>query len=318
MTRRGCLVWIGIAVFSVVGTAQGQPVIVDIDPTISEITFELCVMGECDSDSSRVDGTITVELDSYTVPTQIRLHDFDMQMLDDMSMYISVLFGLGTLSVDLYNIRAYYAEPGNPMAYVPLSGGDFTFTDVPTDLEGTLVYDAGGVICTALQGAGMPCQDTIDLQEYSPVNAAEITGNASIDGETLTLLFEPDATIPLDPSNPDLGDVTFSGSVTGYGAIPGCPVPPERIRGLMAEKSGASGVRLTWIEEPTAVGGYRVYSVTNASLEPRGDTIGAHLECETTDPTDTSCTDADGAISSDWILFYEVVGVCGDGSEGDN
>jgi hypothetical protein len=76
------------------------------------------------------------------------------------------------------------------------------------------------------------------------------------------------------------------------------------------------GIELSWEAEPNSSGGYRAYSVEDKSQSPPcGDNPDARLECESPAMEETRCSDADG-LSSEPLLYYQVVGVCGDGSEG--
>jgi uncharacterized repeat protein (TIGR01451 family) len=94
-----------------------------------------------------------------------------------------------------------------------------------------------------------------------------------------------------------------------------CASPPAGIQPLKATKLAAgTSVRLVWAEEANSFRGYRVYAVTDPRDIATADAAGGLTpECETTAIAATTCDDPDAAAPR---LFYQVVGVCGNGIEG--
>ncbi|MFC2173910.1 hypothetical protein ACFLU6_14990, partial [Acidobacteriota bacterium] len=285
----------------------------DVDESQSWINVELCMAGDCDDDTADTDGTIEISLDDYQVPSEIVLHDFRFILLEEINLRLNVLFS--NLDAVGRNIVCYYATPGSPQAPAPLGGDRLTFSNVPTNLEGIISYDASGPFCIIIQILGYPCSDTVNLADRGTQNSDEMSGSLTISGDQITMIFDPDMTMPLDENDPGNGDVTLTGHIVAYGTVP-CPVPPESIKGLRAIHDGG-GVKLSWIEEPNSSNGYRAYSVGDKhQLPSNGSNPDAILECQTASRGEVNCLDDDPPISSPFILYYQVVGVCADGTEG--
>jgi hypothetical protein len=97
-------------------------------------------------------------------------------------------------------------------------------------------------------------------------------------------------------------------------SIPQCPAPPGRIVDLKGVKSLPSDVVFSWDQDPGSSGGYRLYTVavkTDLQL-PVWPSVRA-LECSGLFGQET-CTDAGALPPPPTLLFYQAVGVCGDGS----
>ncbi|MCP4251595.1 MAG: hypothetical protein GY778_31545 [bacterium] len=200
------------------GTAAA-PFDVPIDTNQSTLYFELCVAGSCDTDSSSVTGTVTIDLDSIENPALIRLYDFDMQLTNDLHWYIS--WGiLGNLDATATGVAMRYATPGTPMGPNSITGGQFAFIDVPTDMQGLLTYNATGLPCASLQAAGLPCNDTRNLADGGTQMADELAGTVGAQNRIVTLTSSIDITRPLDPNNPGLGTFHVYGAVYGQTYVP--------------------------------------------------------------------------------------------------
>jgi hypothetical protein len=212
------------AVLAVPGLAA--PFVVPIDPGQSVLNFELCISGKCDTDSSSVSGTVTIDLDSIENPAQIWLHDFYLRLDHNLHWYIS--WGiLGSFTADATNVAVYYAYPGTPMGPVPIAGHNFTFNDVPTNAEGTLTYHATGVPCIALQGAGVPCDDSQNLADQGTQTADQFSGTVTSQGRVVTLATSIDMTVPLVPEYPTLATLHVYGTVRGQVYVPPVILPGD-------------------------------------------------------------------------------------------
>lgn len=197
-------------------------VTIPIDKGMSTIIGTLCVVGECDTDSSNVTGAIEVSLDDGDVPTEITLHDFDLFLTSTLNYHIVLYFGpfpIGTLDATVANLSLHYAEPGTPFGPVPLIGDGFSWIGVPTDMLGVISYTASDAMCTLMKGMGVPCVGTIDLGTLGTQNA-DLGGTLTVQDGIATITFSPDVTVPIDPDNPDLGNVTITGTITGSAALP--------------------------------------------------------------------------------------------------
>lgn len=307
-----------LAVVLWTGCALAQAVVLQVDETRSWVNVQLCMSGDCDDDTSAADGFIEISLDSYGAPAEIALHDFHIDLLEQIDLRLSVF--LGHLDAVGQNIVVYYAAPGTPMPPVPLTAGAFTFQNVPTNAQGVISYQASGPFCLIVMILGYPCDDTVNLADKGTQNSKEMGGTLSLAGDQITLVFEPNMTMLLDGSNPDNGVVTLTGHVVALGTAPAlpCPVRPGPVGRLLTHRAGDT-VELSWDGEPNSIQGYRVYSVgAKAQIPPNGTNLNAVLECSTAAVTDLACSDTDPPATASAVLYYQIVGICGDGSEGMN
>ena len=211
-----------ICVLAVATAASGVPFEVPINEDISNLTVELCVQGECDDDTTPVDGYITIDLDDGDAPTEITLHDFDMQALETINLNITIyIFGfpVGNITATGQNLRLYYPEPDIPFGPMPIVSDTFLAEQIPTNAEGLVTYNATGLVCDAMQGYGLPCADTINLADQGTMNG-DMEGTIVVTGGAATVTLNPDLAIPIDPANPSLGMLYINGIVTGSADVP--------------------------------------------------------------------------------------------------
>ena len=209
-----------------VAAALGAPFDVPIDPAQSVLYFELCVAGQCATDSSAVTGTVTIELDSIDSPAQIWLYDFDLYLADNLHWYLS--WGiLGNLTADATGLVVHYAYPGTPLGPAAITAGAFMFLSVPTTSEGVITYHAVGIPCFALQGAGLPCDDMMNLADQGVQVADQFGGNIAAQNRVVTLTSQIDMTSPLDPNTPSLGTLHVWGSTLGQVYVPYPVIPGD-------------------------------------------------------------------------------------------
>lgn len=197
------------------------PFDVPINSSQSVLTFELCVSGNCDADSSPVTGAVRIELDSVDLPAQIWMHDFDVYLSQSLDFYLSWSI-FGSLTATGTNLALHYADPGAALGPVPVSGAAFTFPAVPATQAGLLTYHATGIPCAALQAAGQPCDAVRDLS-LEPPSSSAWTGSVSTAARLVTLVTTIDDTQPLDPNNPTLGSLRVYGTIRGTAYVPRPP-----------------------------------------------------------------------------------------------
>ena len=159
-TRRGVLSLVLAASFT--AGALALPFTVPVNQSQSSLTFDLCVAGRCDTETSPVTGWAIIELDSVDIPTQITLYDFYFHLTNNLNWNLSWGF-LGALAASATNVTVLDATPGTAQGPVPITATQYTFTGVPSNATGTLTYHATGVPCYALQASGQLCDDTLDL-----------------------------------------------------------------------------------------------------------------------------------------------------------
>jgi hypothetical protein len=205
----------------IASTTLGGPIELQVDPMNSYVGAELCLMvftTACDTDVTPVAGSVAVSLDYPPGPSGISLHDFTFQLVDDVTLNLS--FGAqGEFNSIGTDIDVTYADAGSPLPSVPVIGGAFTFTGVPAGLAGQVEYMATGFVCSALQLAGHPCDDVIDLSTIT-LDPVDMIGTVGVSGDDVALTLELVLVGSIYPTNPDLGTLTIDGTVSAVGVIP--------------------------------------------------------------------------------------------------
>ena len=108
-TRRSVLSLVLAASFT--AGALALPFAVPVNQSQSSLTFDLCVVGKCDTKSSPVTGLAIIELDSVDIPTQITLYDFYFHLTNNMNWTLSWSI-LGSLTASATNVTVLDALPG--------------------------------------------------------------------------------------------------------------------------------------------------------------------------------------------------------------
>ncbi len=206
-------------VLVVIGAAAPAAVRVPVDSERSTLDVTLCVLGVCDSDMSPIVGYLDVGLAPMADPATASLRDFDVQTARALHLYLS--YGLlGKLDVLGTDLGMRHAQPGPDQPFVPIADGNFAFPNVPYLKRGTIQYQATGVVCSLLQGQGLPCSDTIDLAADPPAVMATVTGTIEIADGVVTLAGTMTFTQPLDPDNPSVGTITGTATLQGRAPLP--------------------------------------------------------------------------------------------------
>ncbi len=219
MNMRRWLVLPVLLLASRVATASVVEIPLDVANTSVDVT--VCVLGSCDSDASPATGLVRLDLDSISAPTSATLLDFSMALTESIDIYVSLGL-LGSLTAYAPDVTLAYATPGTPNGPVPLVGGDASFPSVPVQLDGSLDYDATGVVCSLMQGAGYPCSSVLDLGTTEPDIADPLVMHITSQNRGISVQSVVQVTVPLDPNNPGLGDTTVLATLNGSVYVP-CP-----------------------------------------------------------------------------------------------
>ena len=196
----------------------GGPFEIPIDQSQSSITAQLCVLGQCDSDSSPVVGFMGIELGRPVQPTTITLYDFDFSLTDTIDLFIEItVFGIpvGTISATAIDLNMTYADPGVPFGPTPIVDGAFSFADVPTNTAGIVSYNATGVVCVALESEGQPCAATINLADQG-TQMGSIEGTIVVEDGIATVVFSPSIEVVLVEG---VAVMTIDGTVVGSAPV---------------------------------------------------------------------------------------------------
>ncbi len=245
-----------------------SPAHLTVDTTRSTVEVELCVtppgLGQrCDQDASTVSGWLTISPDCLTDPANMELHDFYLAITDDAHLTLDWGWLIGHLEVWSNDIELFYAEPG-PISTPLDPSGDFTYSEVQGNEAGLITYEATSLICTGLQGLGMPCSDTQDLSEQG-ANTISMTGTMGFTGRDATMTLNIDVSSPLDPNNPDLGAITIIGTIVAEGTIP-LPTVPTFIGVLLGDITQSDLVCESDVNQDNTVDGLDVQPYVEALL----------------------------------------------------
>lgn len=215
----------GFSLYAVCST-YAQPVVLTVDSSLSNLTAEVCVQGTCDSDNSTVSGFVEVVADDYGAITEITMNDFEFTL--DQQIDIEIDLGiLGGVDATGTGISTFYAVPGVPFGPSPVVAEEFTFTDIPALAEGTVDYLASGFACLLVKGAGLACDDTIDLASLGELSADEIGGVITVESEFLVMAAGVSVSVLLDPDTPELGTLSIFGTVVAVGLLPTMGMPGD-------------------------------------------------------------------------------------------
>ena len=211
---------IGVALTLFTSAAHAQPIDLNVDPISSEIdltiTLETAIGSRTDTDSAPISGTMRIELDSYSLPTTITLHEYNLTS-GNLSYFFDYSF-LGSISADASGLSLSMPAGASPVSGVVQPDGSFTVDNVPNETTGLVMITGTGVVGSAVNGT------TIDLSTLAQ-DPIQISGVVSPVAGVVTLTVA----LPLAGSgtDPDTGTtVTFSGSAavvaTGQAPEPDC------------------------------------------------------------------------------------------------
>jgi hypothetical protein len=224
-----------------------------VETATSRLNVELCVLAECDMQTSQLQGSVTVGLDLDSVPPQISLRDFNLQASSNYNFHLD--YGLlGDIFAQARGLRVYHAAPGPAQPFVVVTNQQFTFVNVPFLLSGTANYNASGVICSLIQGNGQPCTGSLDLAAQPAALISELSGRLDTNNNLLSLSIQFTFLSPLDSTNPDLGTIAGS-AVVNFSAVTVPPTAPA-LRIAPADP----GYVLSW---PSTAVGFRLWATTS-------------------------------------------------------
>lgn len=222
---------IATAVVLCAGTCDAATVVIPINQAQSTISVQLCISGSCDTDSSPVSGSYTLDLDAPAAPTQLSILDFTNTLTQTINLNISFGF-LGAFNATGSGIVVKYATPGFPTGPAPITATNFNVANVPTLSDGQVAYNATGIVCSLLSGQTppVPCNSTINLADQG-VQSGTVQGTLSVSGGVISLLATINSTAPLDPANPATGTITITGTIRGSAPVPPPPSCPGDANG---------------------------------------------------------------------------------------
>lgn len=220
--------WVVVCVLAVVcGRAPGQAFVVPIDEAQSSVTVELCILDNCDDDTSPASGYFEIALDDVGDPSRLAMFDFFIELTEDIEL--SVRFGfLGRFDATGEGIEVFAAEPGEligPAAVDP--DGRFELEDVPSDGRGVLNYTATGIVCVALRENDLNCEDEFDLSEGGAQQIESLEAVVTVKDGVLRLEGQFRTVQPIDPDDPELGEVTVSGNIVATADVSGLLCLPD-------------------------------------------------------------------------------------------
>ena len=214
--------------WAVVAIAAASPFELQIDSVQSDVDLTLCMtVGStlCDTDSSPLGGSVTLEVDCLAGPVSVTLHDFVFEVLETVSFQLDFGFPVGQFNATASDVVVMYAQPGIPLPEAPLVGDAFGYTGVPADGTGQLDYTATMLVCFGLIAAGHACDDIIDLSTLE-LDPLDLDATLAVMDRDVTVVLDIVLTAPLDPEAPDLGYFMVDGTLVASGTVPGWQYPP--------------------------------------------------------------------------------------------
>lgn len=217
-----------LLVFSATTPLLAGPIELVIDETQSSANVSMCLTvtsTACGADVSPLGGTVVLSLDCPAAPAEATLHDFVVQMVDDVVLTLN--YGLqGRFAARGSNVQLEYADPGTPLPPTDLVGDQFSYSGVPILVDGQLVYGTSGFICTAFTFSGYDCDGTIELNEIS-VQPITIDGMLTVSGDDISVVIDMSISGPIDPGNPSLGSLQIDATLVADGTIPAACCPGD-------------------------------------------------------------------------------------------
>jgi hypothetical protein len=203
-------------------TTAEPPFTTTINQAQSSVTATLTLVGGTATDSSPVNGTFRVGIDDIINPTSITIHGFTINVTDRLDLNLSIPF-LASFTSNAQNVVLTYTGPtaGTGPVSVTAGTGAFAFPAVEATGAGTLTYNATGLYCAGLSGAGLACSGTFNIADQGEQTGA-FSGTMSRVNRTVSLNAAIDVTSPLDPANPSLGSLRIQGTIRSSATVP-CP-----------------------------------------------------------------------------------------------
>jgi hypothetical protein len=209
--------------------ASAAPFSVAINPAQSSVTVQLCVQGQCGTDSSPASGYFLVDVNDVDTITSITAYDYNVTLNEPINLLVSFGF-LGRLTVNVNNFKTFATNPGVPFgpAAVTPPNGAFSIPGVVSSQSGTYDYLATGVVCTLLSGQTppVPCSGLGDLSQQPPA-ATTLNGTITAASRVVSIVSQINQSGPIDPTNPALGTLTITGTVRGSLLVPVPPCPGD-------------------------------------------------------------------------------------------
>jgi len=193
--------------------AHAQQVEIQFDETISTVVVDLTISGTTDSDTSPLVGSIMIDVEDFDLPVQFTLLDLNLLATETIDHNISFGF-LGSFMQSSTDVSVNYATPGTPSLPAVVTGTDYTLASLDAVLGGTGDFVATGLVCTLLQGQGLPCMGKVPLAGAESITAQSITGTLSIENGMITVSMNITLSMPFDPMDPGAGSfdvVAFAG-----------------------------------------------------------------------------------------------------------
>lgn len=228
-----------------------------LDPNQSSFDATLCILQNCETDSSTLSGTIRAAIECPDAPRAISFEGFTAQVDENLAWVLDYGF-LGKITVNASGLKM--TQTGDPTPFAPVVGGNFEVADVPVKLEGVVTYKATGLVCETLKNMGRACEDTVDLGEQEGVMAT-LAGRIEVDATTIRLAADFDEVILLDPEQPDLGTLHIVGQMRANADRPDTSVvksfKSKCKKGSLTSKLKLADDRLSGTDAVVAVNGER-------------------------------------------------------------
>lgn len=103
-----------------------------------------------------------------------------------------------------------------------------SFRGLTNLVSGRLTYNADGLLCVAVQLAGLDCEDDMDLSEQPPAVIDEVPCEITVESGRLRVTGSLDFRQYIDPEQPQLGLVSGRANFTATGVLrPALEIRPD-------------------------------------------------------------------------------------------
>ncbi len=213
---------------------------VTLDTNASTAQVSLDALGQTDTQTSRIGGSVVVRTDRYLSPTQAGMGDFQLKTLQTINFRLDFGFlGKATARIPRFEVARVSPPPIPPL--LAIENGHFVESNLPYQTKGSGNYEVSGVACLGLPD-GVLCKDTLNFNNAPPGTLAELDTEITELPGKLKLSFTGFFAVPLDPSNPDLGTVSAFIDAVGYAPV---VLPPEAVE-LQVQHTDQGKLRIRW------------------------------------------------------------------------
>ncbi len=234
----------GVLLFLLLGAIPSWGAVIQfqvtLDTNASSAQISLDALGQTDTETSRIGGSVVVGTDRYLSPTQAGMGDFQLKTLQTINFRLDFGF-LSKATARIPRFEVARISPPPIPTLLPIENSHFVELNLPYQTKGSGNYEVSGLACLSLSNT-IPCKDTLNFNNAPPGTLAELDTKITELPGKLQVSFTGFFTVPFDPGNPDLGTVSAFINAVGYAPV---VLPPEPVE-LQAQQTDQGKLRIRW------------------------------------------------------------------------